>query len=65
VIDCADQTDQTRGRAGVRQLRSRYSDGRPSRYFYWDDLPGRLSAIMVPSFVSLTLALIGRHFFVH
>jgi len=19
----------------------RYSDGRPSRYFYWDDLPGR------------------------
>jgi hypothetical protein len=19
----------------------RYSDGRPSRFFYWDDLPGR------------------------
>ena len=19
----------------------RYADGRPSRYFYWDDLPGR------------------------
>jgi hypothetical protein len=33
------QTDQARSRANVRQLRSPLADGRPSRYFYWDDVP--------------------------
>lgn len=25
----------------MRQLRVRFPDGRPSRYFYWDDIAGR------------------------
>ena len=25
----------------VRELEVRYSDGRASRFFYWDDLPSR------------------------
>ena len=35
----------------------RYSDGRPSQYFYWEDLPGRrLRSDLVASDVALERA---------
>jgi hypothetical protein len=43
--------------AEVRQLRGRFADGRPSQYFYWEDLPGRrLRSDLVASDVALEQA---------
>ena len=41
----------------MREFRGRYSDGRPSQHFYWEDLPGRrLGPDLVTSDVALERA---------
>jgi hypothetical protein len=50
-------TDQARGHPELRRFEVRFPDGRPSKYFYWNDMPSqRLGPNLASSDVALEQA---------